>query len=222
MGLKAFAMEVFTPTHQLIPMISTASLREEELILEFSWRRFGCTQKLQARSLRHILYCNISHINKMGEPFVQLQCPTCGRSSFDSPQWTRVGVMWAPGTRESKQKSPDCDHYYLTLIWEPAVGPPFVLPRFSSSVVFFFSQQFAALFHALCYSLSLWASSQINCHALAANRFWEAERESLSKGWLWLGVGQRTEMPVCSVYPNCRSSMHSTLNAAEILQHNAV
>lgn len=47
--------------------------------------------------------------------------------------------------------------------------------------IYFFHFLYRQLSHALCYSLSVWASSQINCHALAANKFWEAERESLSK-----------------------------------------
>lgn len=79
---------------------------------------------------------------------------------------------------------------------------------------FFQSFPHYKLCHALCCSLSVWASSQINCHA--ANRFWEAERESLSKRRLWLGVGQRTEMPVW-LHPNFRSRMHCTQNGAELV-----
>lgn len=68
---------------------------------------------------------------------------------------------------------------------------------------------------------------KINCHALVANRFWEAERESLAKQRLHLGVGQCTEMPVWSVHPNCGSRMHlhrekHTIMSGIILTQNIV
>lgn len=50
--------------------------------------------------------------------------------------------------------------------------------------------------------------SKISCRALEANRFWEVERESLSKWRLQLGEGQRTEVCLAPVHPNCRSRMH--------------
>lgn len=40
----------------------------------------------------------------------------------------------------------------------------------------------------------LWASSQVTAMLFAANKFWEEERESLSKEKLYLGEGQCTEM----------------------------
>lgn len=55
---------------------------------------------------------------------------------------------------------------------------------------------------------------KINCHALVANRFWEAERESLSKQRLHLGVDQCTEIPFWPVHPNCGSRMHFTQREA--------
>lgn len=90
------------------------------------------------------------------------------------------------------------------------------LARFVSCLVFFvfFLRHFRALFHALCYSLNVWASSQINCHALVATRFWEAGRESLPKRRLSLDAGQGARMHVwpCVSELYVKNALHTESN----------
>lgn len=58
--------------------------------------------------------------------------------------------------------------------------------------------------------------SKISCRALEANRFWEGERESLSKWRLQLGEGQCAEMCVLlpciqTVGRECTRTMHTEI-----------
>lgn len=98
--------------------------------------------------------------------------------------------------------SPDYDHYYFSLICEPAVVWLYSYWALSVNCIDLFIFPITSshtLLHSLCVSLPKLTAM------LAANRFWEAEREYLSKQRMWLGVGQCTETPFW-LYPNYKCS----------------
>lgn len=98
------------------------------------------------------------------------------------------GHMWV----KAKNEWADHDCCHITLIWKPAVCSFFVLTLALFVSCIYIPLHFSPSPALLCPVLlsQTGGSSQINCHALVANRFREAERESLSKWRLHLGVGQ--------------------------------
>lgn len=95
------------------------------------------------------------------------------------------------GTYESKQKTSEQTMIVATsLSYENQLFALFLFLLWPSmsAVYTVYSFTFSPSPALLCPVLG--GSSQINCHALVANRFREAERESLSKWRLHLGVGQ--------------------------------